>query len=70
VTCQARHKISAAAQQPPPQYRISSRDQAPSAQVFSLPLSMVTTMMVPQSAPAAGGGDHQVSVRRRGKEAP
>jgi len=35
VTCQARHKISAAAsQQSPWQYRISSRDQAPSAQVI------------------------------------
>jgi hypothetical protein len=35
VTCQARHKIStaAASQQSPQQYRISSRDQAPSAPV-------------------------------------
>jgi hypothetical protein len=30
---------------------MSSRGQAPSAQVFSLPLSMVTTMVMPQGPP-------------------
>ncbi|MGH3121342.1 MAG: hypothetical protein ACRDND_10015 [Streptosporangiaceae bacterium] len=48
------------------QHKISA-----AAQAFFLPLSMVTTMMVaPVGLVRAGGGDHQVSVRRRGEKAP